>query len=163
MMLGEHSLPSNCTGYHNRPLRRWNTGNIALRLAEGQPPKTRATLSLCNSLVAFCAKIARAEAPSPTMGPILCPSQAPPALISTSAIISAALTVTSLIAMVPVRDCSTPTLTESAALAPVAPASMPTTEATANRNRGLDELMDTPVKWSPGNQRRGAVRGRECA
>jgi hypothetical protein len=48
--------------------------------------------------------------------------------------------------MVPVRDCRTPTLTESAALAPVAPASMPTTETTANRNRGLDELMDTPVK-----------------
>src|SRR3546814_8127782 len=64
MMLGEHSLPSNCTGYQSRFLVFSNTGSIALRLDEVQPPNTVTTPSLSISLVAFCAKVAGSDAPS---------------------------------------------------------------------------------------------------
>src|SRR5947207_2759769 len=63
-MSGELSRPSYCTGYHSRPLYCSNTGSIALRLAEVQPPKTVATLSTVMSCFAFSAKVGQSEAPS---------------------------------------------------------------------------------------------------
>ena len=115
MMFGEHSFPSNCTGYQSRFFVRSNTGNIALRLAEVQPPNTVDTPSLSISFDAFCAKVDGSDAPSSTRALICLPSTPPVALISSIASISAFFTVISLIAIVPVSDWSTPTDTLSPA------------------------------------------------
>src|SRR3546814_11838884 len=82
MMLGEHSLPSNCTGYQSRFLVFSNTGSIALRLDEAQPPNTVTTPSLSISLVAFCATVAGSDAPSSVTASTCLPMTPPAPLIS---------------------------------------------------------------------------------
>src|SRR5215471_1036591 len=109
-MLGEDSRPSYCTGYHSRPLRPSNTGSTALREAEVQQPKTQATLSLWISFFDFSAKVGQSEAPSSTTGTSCLPRTPPAALTSAIARSSASLTETSEMDMVPLRECSTPTL-----------------------------------------------------
>src|SRR5262249_39258466 len=79
-------------------------------LADVQPPKTVATLSCLMSFWAFSAKVGQSEAPSSTIGSSLLPSTPPEALISSIAISSAFFTVTSLMAIVPLSECRTPTL-----------------------------------------------------
>src|SRR3546814_4346587 len=100
MMLGEHSLPSNCTGYQSRFLVFSNTGSIALRLDEVQPPNTVTTPSLPISLVAFSAKVAGSDAPSSVTASTRLRMTPPAALISRIAVRVLFFTVTSLIALV---------------------------------------------------------------
>src|ERR1700716_2321127 len=83
---------------------------MALRLAEVQPPNTAATLSCEISLWAFSANVGQSEAPSWTTGCSCFPSTPPLAFISEIASSSASFTETSLIAIVPLNECSTPTL-----------------------------------------------------
>src|SRR5438270_3998337 len=109
-MSGELSRPSYCTGYHSRLLYCSNTGNIALRLAEVQPPKTVATLSTVMSCFAFSAKVGQSEAPSWVTTWSWRPSTPPAALTSSIARSSAFFTATSLMAIVPLSECRSPTL-----------------------------------------------------
>src|SRR6266436_4700789 len=109
-MSGELSRPSYCTGYHRRPLYCSNTGNIALRLAEVQPPKTVATLSTVMSCLAFSAKVGQSEAPSWVTTWSCLPSTPPAALTSSIARSSAFFTATSLMAIVPLSEWRSPTL-----------------------------------------------------
>src|SRR5882672_9666123 len=109
-MLGELSRPSYCTGYHSRPLYCSNTGSIALRLAEVQPPKTVATLSTVMSCLAFSANVGQSEAPSWVTTWSCLPSTPPAALTSSIASSSAFFTATSLIAIVPLSECRSLTL-----------------------------------------------------
>src|SRR2546422_4457353 len=109
-MSGELSRPSYCTGYQSRPLYCSNTGNIALRLAEVQPPKTVATLSTVMSCFAFSAKVGQSEAPSCVTTWICLPSTPPEALTSSMARSSAFFTATSLMAIVPLSEWRSPTL-----------------------------------------------------
>src|SRR3954447_25788963 len=109
-MLGEDSRPSYCTGYQSSPLRPSKTGSTALRLADVQQPNTQATLSLWSSFFDFSAKVGQSDAPSSTTGMSCLPMTPPAALISAIAISSASLTETSEIDMVPLSECSTPTL-----------------------------------------------------
>src|SRR4051794_27641387 len=103
---------------------------MALRLALVQPPNTTATLSCSISLRAFSAKVGQSLAPSSTIGSIILPPMPPAALISLIAKSSASLTDTSLIAIVPLKECRMPTLMVSplaaadAAVAPAAGASV---------------------------------------
>ena len=113
-MYGELSSPSYCTGYQSSALLLSKTGSIALRLAEVQPPKTVATLSSEMSFWAFSAKVGQSEAPSSTTGSSFLPSTPPAALTSSMASSSASRTVTSLMAIVPLRECRMPTLMVSA-------------------------------------------------
>ncbi|MOA09128.1 hypothetical protein D3C78_1289370 [compost metagenome] len=87
-----------------------NTGSIALRLADVQPPNTAATLFCCSNLPAFSANVGQSEAPSSRIGSICLPRTPPAALISSMASISASFTDTSLIAIVPLNEWSMPTL-----------------------------------------------------
>src|SRR5215204_7800713 len=109
-MLGEDSRPSYCTGYQSRPLSPSNTGSTALRLAEVQQPKTQATLSCCSSFFDFSAKVGQSDAPSSTTGMSCLPITPPAALISAIASSEASRTDTSEIDIVPLSECSTPTL-----------------------------------------------------
>src|SRR6266550_5331368 len=109
-MSGELSRPSYCTGYHSRPLYCSNTGSIALRLAEVQPPKTVATLSTVMSCFAFSAKVGQSEAPSWVTTWSCLPSTPPAALTSSIARSSAFFTATSLMAIVPLSEWRSPTL-----------------------------------------------------
>src|SRR5947207_15798882 len=109
-MSGELSRPSYCTGYHSRPLYCSNTGSIALRLAEVQPPKTVATLSTVMSCFAFSAKVGQPEAPSWVTTWSCLPRTPPAALTSSIARGSGFLTATSLLAVVPLRGFVPPTV-----------------------------------------------------
>src|SRR5262245_42971008 len=109
-MLGEDSRPSYCTGYQSRPLSPSKTGRTALREAEVQQPKTQATLSCWSSFFDFSAKVGQSEAPSSTTGMICLPMTPPAALISEIASSEASRTATSEIDIVPLSECSTPTL-----------------------------------------------------
>src|SRR5882757_6226372 len=109
-MSGELSRPSYCTGYDSRLLYCSNTGNIALRLAEVQPPKTVATLLTVMSCFAFSAKVGQSEAPSWVTTWSCLPSTPPAALTSSIASSSAFFTATSLMAIVPLSEWRSPTL-----------------------------------------------------
>src|SRR5467141_2395673 len=124
-MLGELSRPSYCTGYHSRPLYCWNTGSIALRLAEVQPPKTVATLSTVMSCLAFSAKVGQSEAPSWVTTWSCLPSTPPAALTSSIARSSAFFTATSLMAIVPLSEWRSPTLMMEPATPGIAPEAPP--------------------------------------
>ena len=89
---------------------RSNTGSTALRLAEVYEPKTLTHLSPTTSLRAFSAKVAGSEAGSSMIGVILRPLTPPAALISSIAMIVALFSDSSMIAVVPVSENSTPTL-----------------------------------------------------
>ena len=128
------------------------TGFMALRLDEVHPPKTTATLSLFSSLSTLVANTSGLDSPSSMMGSSCLPSTPPAALISLMARISASLTATSLIDMVPLRDWMTPTLTLSEAgvvspvpavsssLLPQAASSRPATARLAMRVFGADRF-----------------------
>jgi hypothetical protein len=88
-----------------------NTGSTDLRLTEVQQPNTTATLSWRRSCLAFSANRSQFEAGSTTTGSIFLPMTPPLALISSNAIMQTSRSDTSLIAMVPDSECSTPTLT----------------------------------------------------
>src|SRR5438067_267444 len=111
-MFGEDSRPSYWTGYQRRPFSDSNTGRTAFRLAEVQQPKTVATWSCWMSLRAFSAKVGQSDAPSSMTGTICLPRTPPFALISSIAMISASFTEVSLMDIVPLRECSTPTFTD---------------------------------------------------
>src|SRR4028119_825986 len=112
-MLGEVSMPSYCTGYHNKPLCFSKVGNTVFRETLVQQPKTAATLSCVSSFSALVLKVGQSEAPSSTTASIFLPSTPPFSLISSIAIIVASFAETSLIAIVPVSECKIPTLTVS--------------------------------------------------
>ncbi len=88
-----------------------NTGSTDLRLTEVQHPKVTATLSWRSSCLAFSAKRSQFEAGSTTTGSIFLPMTPPLALISSNAIMQTSRSDTSLMAMVPDSEWSTPTLT----------------------------------------------------
>src|SRR2546423_8254454 len=124
-MSGELSRPSYCTGYHSRPLYCSNTGSIALRLAEVQPPKTVATLSTVMSCLAFSANVGQSEAPSWVTTWSCLPRTPPAALTSSIARSSAFFTATSLMAMVPLSEWRSPTLMMAPTTPGIAPAPVP--------------------------------------
>src|SRR5215468_5122466 len=153
-MYGELSSPSYCTGYHSNALFRSKTGSIALRLAEVQPPNTAATLSWEISFCAFSANVGQSEAPSSTTGSSFLPSTSPAALTSSMASSSASLTVTSLIAMVPLNECRMPTLMVSPLLAEP-PAGSSTHPAASARGRAKPahrnlSVTGPPTMWTTG-------------
>lgn len=83
---------------------------MALRLEEVQPPKTAATQSELISFSAFSAKVFGSDAPSSSTTSSFLPMTPPDALIWSTANLVAFATVTSLMAMVPVSECSEPIL-----------------------------------------------------
>ncbi len=87
-----------------------NTGSMALRLDEVQPPNTAATQSLLISFSAFSANTVGSDAPSSPTTWICLPITPPAALISSTASVMASRTVTSEIAIVPDSEFSEPTL-----------------------------------------------------
>src|SRR5215470_5876245 len=157
-MYGELSSPSYCTGYQSNALFRSKTGSIALRLAEVQPPNTAATLSWEISFCAFSANVGQSEAPSSTTGSSFLPSTPPAALTSSMASSSAFLTVTSLIAIVPLNECRIPTLMVSPLLAEVLPGSFRhavasasgSTRARAETVRRNLSATRPPTVWTAG-------------
>jgi hypothetical protein len=82
-----------------------------LREAEVQQPKTAAQWSLISSFLDFSAKVGQSEAPSSLMTLILRPRMPPISLIWSMASCSAWIEPVSEIAMVPVDECSWPTVT----------------------------------------------------
>src|SRR5438093_1269947 len=115
-MLGDDSRPSYCTGYQSNPLSDSTTGSTALRLAEVQHPKIVATWSCWISLRVFSANVGQSDAPSSMTGTIFLPITPPLALISSMASSVASFTEVSLMDIVPLSECSTPTLIVSAPL-----------------------------------------------
>src|SRR5687767_4845418 len=101
------------------PLSFSNTGSTDLRLTEVQQPNTVATLSTSRSCFAFSANNGQLDAGSTTTGSImyfLPETFTPPALLISSKVNSrTSLSEVSLMAIVPLSECSTPTLTVSAA------------------------------------------------
>ena len=94
------------------------TGSTDLRLTEVQQPNTTATLSWSSSCLAFSAKRSQFDAGSTTTGWIGRPITPPLALISSTAISTTSRRETSLIAIVPDRECRTPIFTGSLLCAP---------------------------------------------
>jgi len=90
-----------------------NTGSIALRLLEVQPPKTAATQSLWMSFVALSAKTVGSDTPSSVTASSCLPSTPPAALISPTASSSDLRTVVSLMDIVPDMEFNRPILTDS--------------------------------------------------
>ena len=88
-----------------------NTGRTDFRLTEVQQPNVTATLSWSRSCLAFSAKRSQFDAGSTITGSIFLPMTPPLALISSKAIMHTSRSDTSLIAIVPESECSTPTLT----------------------------------------------------
>ncbi|MNK77592.1 hypothetical protein D3C87_971980 [compost metagenome] len=82
-----------------------------MREALVQQPNTAATLSLTSSFFDFSAKVGQSEAPSSLMTLILRPRMPPIALIWSMASCSAWMEPVSEMAMVPVDECSWPTVT----------------------------------------------------
>src|SRR5580765_1994448 len=109
-MLWLDSRPSYCTGYHRIESSASNTGSIALREDEVQPPKTAATQSCSISFFALLAKVVGSESPSSWTIWIFLPMMPPAALISLTAMCSEFETVTSEIAIVPDSELSRPSL-----------------------------------------------------
>src|SRR5213595_3679871 len=97
------------------PLFRSKTGSTDLRLTEVQQPKTTETLSLTSNCSAFSAKSGQLDAGSTTTGSIiyfLPPTFTPPDLLISSKVNnSTSFNDVSLMAIVPLREWSTPTLT----------------------------------------------------
>jgi hypothetical protein len=82
-----------------------------LRLAEVQQPKTAQTLSLVMRRRDSSANVGQSDLPSARIASTFRPPRRPPeSLICWIAISTASTTGFSLIAMVPVIECSTPTL-----------------------------------------------------
>jgi hypothetical protein len=88
-----------------------NTGSTDFRLTDVQQPNVTATLSWRRSCLAFSAKRSQFEAGSTTTGSIFLPMTPPLALISSNAIVQTSRRETSLMAMVPESEWSTPTFT----------------------------------------------------
>ena len=82
-----------------------------MRLTEVQHPNTTATLSCSNNCFAFSANNGQFEAPSTTTGSIFFPRTPPFLFISSKANKSMSRNDVSLIAIVPHKECRTPTLT----------------------------------------------------
>ncbi|MCY1367752.1 hypothetical protein D9M69_546980 [compost metagenome] len=82
-----------------------------MREALVQQPNTAATLSLTSSFFDFSAKVGQSEAPSSLMTLILRPRMPPIALIWSMASCSAWMEPVSEMAIVPVDECSWPTVT----------------------------------------------------
>src|SRR5919112_6436903 len=104
-----------------------NTGSTDLRDTEVQQPNTTETLSLVISSRAFSAKSGQFDAGSTTTASSLRPSTPPFLFCSSISISMTSFRVVSLIAIVPDRECSTPTLIGApcANALPAAPASRP--------------------------------------
>src|SRR5262249_25089372 len=99
-----------------------NTGSTDFRDTEVQQPNTTATLSLVISSRAFSAKSGQFEAGSTTTASSFLPSSPPFLFCSSISISITSLRVVSLMAIVPERECRTPTLIVSCALPAPAPA-----------------------------------------
>lgn len=91
-----------------RPLQ--NLRELGKRLTDVQQPNTTATLSCTNNCLAFSANRSQLEAGSTITGFSGRPNRPPFALISSTAIETTSFKDTSLIAMVPLRECKTPIL-----------------------------------------------------
>ncbi len=92
-----------------------NTGSTDLRDTEVQQPNTTDTLSCEISWRAFSANSGQLEAGSTTTGSSFLPNTPPLALISSIAIRATSFSDVSEMAMVPDKECRTPTLMVSAA------------------------------------------------
>lgn len=119
-----------------------NTGSIALRLDDVQPPNTAATQSLLISFSAFSANTVGSEAPSSATIWIFLPSTPPELLISSTASAIESRTVTSLMAIVPDSEFSDPTLI-------VSPPEVSTQDAAVDSPAVSDALLPQPVSTSP--------------
>src|SRR5689334_15698334 len=109
-----------------------NTGSTDVRDTEVQQPNTTATLSFCSSSRAFSANSGQFEAGSTTTASSFLPSK-PPFLFWASIIISTvSFSVVSLMAIVPERECSTPTLIVSCAAETLKYAAEATSSAAAS-------------------------------
>src|SRR3954462_11801187 len=93
------------------------TGSTALREADVQQPKTAAQRSLIRSFLDFSAKVGQSDAPSSLITLILRPRMPPMALIWSMASCAAGIEPVSEIAMVPVAECSWPTVTSVSVMA----------------------------------------------
>ncbi len=82
-----------------------------MRLTDVQQPNVTETLSWSSNCLAFSANRSQLDAGSTTTGSIFLPMTPPLALISSNAIMHTSRSDTSLIAIVPDSECSTPTLT----------------------------------------------------
>jgi len=114
-----------------------------LRLAEVQQPKIAATFSFCRSSLAFSANVGQSDAPSWVTGTSCWPRTPPDLLISSMAMSEAFLTATSLIAMVPLNELSTPTLMPVLAAATVGLAATATVGAAAGA--GAPQAASSPA------------------
>src|SRR6202453_1700705 len=115
----DDSYPSYWTGTKSKPLSFSKTGSTDLRDTEVQQPNTTATLSFSSSSAAFSANNGQLEAGSTTTASSFFPSR-PPFLFCSSIIMSTvSLSVVSLMAIVPDRECRMPTLIVSSASAAV--------------------------------------------
>src|SRR5258705_1726454 len=92
-----------------------NTGKTDLRDTEVQQPNTTDTLSLVMSSRAFSANKGQSEAGSTTTASSFLPSNPPFLFCSSISMSMASFNVVSLIAIVPERECNTPTLMVSSA------------------------------------------------
>src|SRR4029077_15909992 len=119
-----------------------NTGSTDLRDTEVQQPNTTETLSFSISSLAFSANSSQFEAGSTTTASSFLPSTPPFLFCSSISISITSLSVVSLIAIVPDKECRMPILiVSSAANAAVAPsASTPPRAAPAARKRS--RLLD---------------------
>src|SRR5680860_1138633 len=97
-------------------LRLLNTGRIATRDDDVQPPNTAATQSLWISLVAFSANTVGSLAPSSWTGLTFLSRMPPSALICSAARFRASETVLSLMDITPLIELRKPSLTLSPAV-----------------------------------------------
>ena len=126
-----------------------------MRLTEVQQPNVTATLSWSRSCLAFSAKRSQLEAGSTITGSIFLPMTPPLALISSNAIMHTSRSDTSLIAIVPESECSTPTLTVPPWARPIAgnprpAAAAPTPTAAVVFRKSLRESPCMPFSFHYG-------------
>jgi hypothetical protein len=111
-----------------------NTGSTDFRDTDVQQPKTTATLSFSSSSLAFSANNGQSDAGSTTTASSLRPRR-PPFLFCSSIIIrTVSFSVVSLMAIVPDRECRTPTLIVPCAAASAGTIKMPANNQAVKRS-----------------------------
>src|SRR3954452_22123404 len=128
-----------------------NTGSTDLRDTEVQQPNTTETLSLVMSSRAFSANSGQFEAGSTTTASSFLPSRPPFLFCSSMSISMTSFSVVSLIAIVPDKECRTPTLIVSCACAvPITAPETSAAEASAIRClRVIFNIDMDPLPWLP--------------
>src|SRR5690349_1647978 len=128
-----------------------NTGSTDLRDTDVQHPNTAETLFWLISSRAFSAKRGQLEAGSTTTASSFLPSRPPFLFCSSMSISMTSFSVVSLIAIVPDRECRTPTLMVSCACAvPITAPETNAAEASAIRCLRVKFNIDIdPLPWPP--------------